>query len=77
MLSIKGNIILDGLLTSTKSYGAETMTIITANPEKDNGDPMEQITKYNNDPSWDDEILHFAHYSVSFTFSPLERANCY
>ena len=31
----KGNIILDGLLTSTKSYGSETMTVVTANPEKD------------------------------------------
>ena len=57
----KGSIILNGILTGTKSYGAETMTIITASPETDNGDPREQITRYNLDPSWDDEILYFSH----------------
>ena len=56
----KGSLILGGLLTSSKSYGDETLTIITSNPEKDKGDPKESISKYNEDISWDNEIKYFA-----------------
>ena len=56
----KGSIILGGILSSSKSYGAETLTVATAFPDTDNGDPMEQTTRYNRDPSWDDEIQYFA-----------------
>jgi predicted dehydrogenase len=56
----KGSLILSGILSGSKSYGAETLTVIIANPDKDNGDPKEQITRYNNDPSWYDEIDAFA-----------------
>jgi hypothetical protein len=56
----KGSLILSGILSGTKSYGAETLSILYADPEKDNGDPKEQITRYNKDPSWDDEINAFA-----------------
>lgn len=56
----KGSLILSGILSGSKSYGAETLTVVTADPDKDNGDPKEQITKYNNDPSWDDEMNAFA-----------------
>ncbi|QOI43075.1 Gfo/Idh/MocA family protein [Leptospira interrogans] len=56
----RGSIILGGILSSSKSYGAETMTIITADPDNDNGDPIEQTTRYNKDPSWDEEIAYFA-----------------
>lgn len=56
----KGSLILSGILSGSKSYGAETLTIVIADPDNDNGDPKEQITRYNNDPSWDDEIDTFA-----------------
>jgi predicted dehydrogenase len=55
-----GSIILGGILSGSKSYGSETLTIVTADPDNDYGDPKEQITKYNNDPSWNDEINYFA-----------------
>lgn len=56
----KGSVILGGILSGSKSYGAETLTVVTANPDADNGDPREQQTRYNRDPSWDDEIAAFA-----------------
>jgi predicted dehydrogenase len=56
----KGSIILGGILSGTKSYGAETLTIVRADPDNDHGDPMEQVTRYNRDPSWDEEISAFA-----------------
>lgn len=56
----RGNIILSGLLSGSKSYGAETLTIVWGNPENDQGDPKEQTTRYNEDPSWHDEIYEFA-----------------
>jgi predicted dehydrogenase len=56
----KGSIILGGLLTGTKSYGAENLTIVQADPDNDRGDPKEQVTRYNRDPSWDEEIAVFA-----------------
>lgn len=56
----KGSLILGGILSGTKSYGAETLTVVRADPDNDRGDPKEQITRYNRDPSWDDEIAAFA-----------------
>jgi len=56
----RGSIILGGLLTGTKSYGAETLTVATVDHANDNGDPKEQVTRYNRDPSWELEIKHFA-----------------
>ena len=56
----RGNIILSGLLSGSKSYGAETLTVTWGNPENDQGDPKEQTTRYNKDPSWHDEIYEFA-----------------
>jgi len=55
----KGSVILGGILSGSKSYGAETLTVVYADPDHDNGDPKEQITRYNNDPSWDEEIRVF------------------
>ena len=55
----KGSIILSGILSGSKSYGAETLTIVKAEPVRDNGDPMEHITRYNHDPSWEKEIEVF------------------
>jgi len=56
----RGSLILGGILSGTKSYGAETLTVVTADPDNDKGDPMEQITRYNKDPSWKEEIHVFA-----------------
>jgi predicted dehydrogenase len=56
----RGSLILGGILTGTKSYGDETLTVVRADPDSDLGDPKEQITRYNRDPSWDDEISAFS-----------------
>ena len=56
----KGSIILGGILSGSKSYGAETLTVVYADPDNDRGDPKEQVTRYNSDPSWDEEIRCFA-----------------
>jgi len=55
----KGSVILGGILSGTKSYGAETLTVVRADPDNDFGDPMEQITRYNQDHSWATEIDQF------------------
>lgn len=55
----KGTIVLSGILSGSKSYGAETMTVAWA-AENDSGDPKEQTTRYNRDPSWEDEVAEFA-----------------
>lgn len=56
----RGSLILGGILSGTKSYGAETLTVVQADPDNDLGDPREQITRYNRDPSWEEEIRAFA-----------------
>jgi predicted dehydrogenase len=55
----KGALILSGILSGSKSYGAETLTIVYADDD-DKGDPKEQVIRYNHDPSWADEIADFA-----------------
>jgi predicted dehydrogenase len=55
----RGSIILGGLLTGTKSYGAETLTVAVLDDSPSNGDPREQTTRYNYDPSWEREINQF------------------
>ena len=56
----RGSLILGGILSGTKSYGAETLTVVWADPDNDGGDPREQIIRYNRDPSWDEEVAAFA-----------------
>lgn len=56
----RGSLILGGILSGTKSYGAETLTIVQADPDNDAGDPKENLIRYNRDPSWDAEISAFA-----------------
>jgi predicted dehydrogenase len=56
----RGSLVLAGILSGTKSYGAETLTVVRADPDNDRGDPMEQLTRYNRDPSWDHEVSAFA-----------------
>ena len=55
----KGSIILKGILSSTKSYGAETLTI-AYKADDERGDPKQKTVRYNHDPSWDDEVNEFA-----------------
>lgn len=55
----RGTIVLSGILTGTKSYGAEEITVAYAD-ENDGGDPREQTIRYNQDNSWKDEIAEFA-----------------
>jgi predicted dehydrogenase len=66
MALAKGTIILSGLLTGSKSYGAETLTVARA-AEHDAGDPREQMTRYNEDNSWRDEVAEFAAAVVNDT----------
>jgi predicted dehydrogenase len=55
----RGMITLSGILSSTKSYGAETITVAYVG-DNDGGDPKEVMTRYNQDHSWRDEIAAFA-----------------
>lgn len=55
----KGAISLSGILSSSKSYGSEKMTIAWV-AHDDRGDPKEQTTRYNEDHSWEREIAEFA-----------------
>lgn len=52
----KGSIKLQGILSGSKSYGNETLTVAYANPNLDNGLPEEVQTLYNKDPSWEKEV---------------------
>jgi predicted dehydrogenase len=63
----RGSLILGGLLTGSKSYGDETLTVITSDPSKDNGMPKESTSQYNEDVSWDNEIKYFANSLASNT----------
>jgi len=51
--------VLSGILSGSKSYGAETITVAYAG-EDDSGDPLEKTTRYNTDRSWRDETFEFA-----------------
>lgn len=69
----RGSLILGGILTGTKSYGAETLTIVRADPEHDEGNPKEQTTQYNLDPSWEEEINRFAEFILKD--KPVDQGN--
>jgi predicted dehydrogenase len=68
----KGGIVLSGILSGSKSYGAETMTVIYPD-EDDQGDPREQTVRYNKDPSWEREVNTFA--SAILEDRPVESGN--
>lgn len=55
----KGSIVLSGILSGSKSYGSEKITIAWASADEQ-GDPKEQTTRYNEDHSWRNEIAEFA-----------------
>jgi len=54
-----GALTLAGILSGSKSYGAETLTIARTDGN-DMGDPQEETRRYNRDPSWADEVAEFA-----------------
>jgi predicted dehydrogenase len=54
----KGALALSGILSSTRSYGAETITLIYPQ-ESQPGDPTELTFKYSDDQSWADEVEMF------------------
>lgn len=56
----RGSLILGGILSGSKSYGDETLTVVDADHDNDDGDPRERLTRYNRDPSWDKEMQYFA-----------------
>lgn len=62
-----GSVILGGILSGTKSYGAETLTVVRVDHSNDYGDPKEQMTKYNQDNSWSEELDLFFDSIVSDT----------
>lgn len=55
----EGALVLSGILSSTKSYGAETLTVVHRG-EEDRGDPREVTTRYNSDESWRREVRELA-----------------
>lgn len=55
----RGMIILSGILSGSKSYGAETI-LVAYSDDNDGGDPREMTMRYNKDNSWCDEIVDFA-----------------
>jgi predicted dehydrogenase len=55
----RGALIFGGLLTGSKSYGDETLTVIESNPDTDKGSPKEKTYKFNSDISWAEEIKEF------------------
>lgn len=55
----RGSLTLSGILSGSKSYGAETLTVAEATKD-DSGDPRETTTRYNSDPSWRAEVFEFA-----------------
>ena len=69
----KGSLILGGLLTGSKSYGDEVLTVITSDPLIDKGTPRELTSKYNKDVSWDNEIKYFSNALENNT--SIERGN--
>lgn len=59
----RGALTLSGILTGSKSYGAETLTIARTTADH-MGDPREETRRYNHDPSWTDEVAEFVNAVV-------------
>lgn len=53
-----GSIALSGLLTASRTYGAETL-VVRYPGEDDRGDPRETTWRFNQDPSWEREVADF------------------
>ncbi|MBT7944189.1 MAG: Gfo/Idh/MocA family oxidoreductase [Alphaproteobacteria bacterium] len=55
----KGSLNLTGILSGSKSYGAETLAIARTTGD-DRGNPEEDVRHYDQDLSWADEVAEFA-----------------
>ena len=55
----KGALTLAGILSGSKSYGDEMLTIARTTGD-DRGDPEEEVRHYDQDLSWADEVAEFA-----------------
>ena len=55
----KGSLNLAGILSGSKSYGAENLTIARTTGD-DRGYPEEEVRNYERDTSWTDEVAEFA-----------------
>ncbi len=69
----RGALILSGILSGSRSYGAETLTVVYAGQD-DSGDPKEQTTRYNQDHSWRDEIDEFV--EAILQNKPVSNGSC-
>jgi predicted dehydrogenase len=54
----RGSLILSGILSGSKSYGQERLTVCVRGTS-DSGNPRETTTSYIDDNSWRDEIFEF------------------
>lgn len=54
-----GSLLLEGLLTGSKTYGRETLTITTLKSGGPLGDPAQETHFFNTDNSWELEIEEF------------------
>ena len=55
----RGALVLSGILSGSKSYGAETLTVVRRG-DNDMGDPRQETIKYTDDRSWKLEVAEFA-----------------
>ncbi len=69
----EGALILAGILSGTKSYGEETLTIVRVDHVNGIGNPSEITTKFDVDPSWEAEIDAFTNSIL--TDSPIESGS--
>jgi len=60
----KGSVNLAGILSGSKSYGEETLSIIRTSGS-DTADLDEEVRNYTHDPSWAEEISEFAEAIVN------------
>lgn len=68
----EGTLTLSGILSSTKSYGQETLTVTRADPNA-NGSPPATTKSYIHDNSWANEINDFTRHILGDT--PVEIGN--
>lgn len=55
----KGSVIFSGILSGSKSYGSEKLTVINVKPKEKSSDIKEITTSYKKDYSWDRELEYF------------------
>ncbi|MES2330101.1 MAG: Gfo/Idh/MocA family oxidoreductase [Bacteroidota bacterium] len=70
----KGYAVISGLLSKTGSYGRETLVIgrrPSPNEKIAVGNPREETSYYDHDPSWNIEIAHFAECIIAD--KPIEK----